>query len=105
MWPLDTLAAADWLGRVPQPGRLEQDTPPSHASAGVEGAAERRIRFLELLIQHDYERSHPEDTFDDLKRRARFSKEDKGVLRDWHALAERRERTPIAGAAAAIAAE
>ncbi|MDI3469971.1 MAG: hypothetical protein OJF62_002034 [Pseudolabrys sp.] len=34
-----------------------------------------------------YDRCHPDDTFEDLKRRARFSKEDKGVLRDWMALA------------------
>jgi hypothetical protein len=40
----------------------------------------------EALVRHDYERCHPEDTFEDLKRRARFTKEDKGLLRDWLAL-------------------
>lgn len=40
-----------------------------------------------LLIRQHYDRCHPDDTFEDLKRRARFSKEDKGVLRDWMALA------------------
>lgn len=38
-------------------------------------------------IRQHYDRCHPDDTFEDLKRRARFSKEDKGVLRDWMALA------------------
>ena len=34
-------------------------------------------------IRAEYERLHPDDNFDDLKRRARFSKEDKGLLREW----------------------
>jgi hypothetical protein len=42
---------------------------------------------LESLIRSDYERCHPGDTWEDLKRRARFSKEDKGLLRDWMTLA------------------
>jgi hypothetical protein len=42
---------------------------------------------LESLIRRDYERCHPGDTFDDLKRRAAFSKEDRGLLRDWMAIA------------------
>jgi hypothetical protein len=40
-------------------------------------------------IRLAYERCHPEDSFDDLKHRARFSKEAKGLLRDWLALADR----------------
>jgi hypothetical protein len=47
---------------------------------------------LESLIRADYERCHPDDTFEDLKRRARFTKEDKGFLRDWMALAAERMR-------------
>ncbi len=43
---------------------------------------------LEALVRADYEKYHPDDGFDDLQRRARFSKEDKGLLRDWLALAE-----------------
>ncbi|HEY9055844.1 MAG TPA: hypothetical protein VIN77_01720 [Aurantimonas sp.] len=45
---------------------------------------------LEALVRADYERCRPDDSFEDLKRRARFSKEDKGLLRDWLALAEQR---------------
>jgi hypothetical protein len=47
---------------------------------------------LEALVRDHYERCHPDDTFADLKRRARFAKEDKGLLADWMALAERRAR-------------
>jgi hypothetical protein len=38
---------------------------------------------IEATARADYERCHPDDTFDDLKRRARFSKEDRGLLDDW----------------------
>jgi len=41
----------------------------------------------ESLARAAYDRCHPHDSFDDLKRRARFSKEDQGLLRDWMALA------------------
>ena len=44
----------------------------------------------EALVRADYERCHPEETFDDLKHRARFSKEDCGLLCDWMTLAARR---------------
>jgi hypothetical protein len=46
--------------------------------------------YLESLIREDYERCHPGDTLNDLKRRASFSKEDKGLLRDWMAVARTR---------------
>jgi hypothetical protein len=48
--------------------------------------------YLESLIREDYERCHPGDTLNDLKRRASFSKEDKGLLRDWMAVARTRAR-------------
>jgi len=48
------------------------------------------IEALETLIRADYERCHPDDTFDDLRRRARFAKEDKGLLADWMAVAAAR---------------
>lgn len=38
---------------------------------------------IERAICRDYERSYPGDTFENLKVRACFSKEDKGLLRDW----------------------
>lgn len=37
----------------------------------------------ELSIRGEYERLHPDDSFDDFKRPARFSREDKGLLRKW----------------------
>ncbi len=45
---------------------------------------------LEVLIRDDYARSRPGDTLEDLKRRARFSKGDAGLLRDWLEVARRR---------------
>jgi hypothetical protein len=48
---------------------------------------------LEPLIRQDYERCHPGDTLDDLKRRAAFSKEDRGLLRDWMAIAAAYRKT------------
>jgi hypothetical protein len=47
---------------------------------------------LESLVRPDYERCHPDETWEDLKRRAAFTREDKGLLRDWMALASRRAR-------------
>jgi hypothetical protein len=47
---------------------------------------------LESLVSHDYDRCHPGDSFADLKRRARFTKEDKGLLADWLDLASRRRQ-------------
>ena len=48
------------------------------------------------LAQIEYERCHPEDSFEDLKRRARFSKEDKGLLREWFEVAEGLDRALVA---------
>jgi hypothetical protein len=53
---------------------------------GADGGRE----YLESLIRADFERCHPDQTLDDIKRRARFSEEDRGLLRDWMALAARR---------------
>jgi hypothetical protein len=50
-------------------------------------ASQQEQIYLELLIRDDYERCHPGDTLDDLNRRAAFSKEDRGLLRDWMAIA------------------
>jgi hypothetical protein len=54
--------------------------------------------YLESLIREDFERCHPGESLEDLKRRASFSKEDRGLLRDWMAVAAAR-------AAAACAAK
>lgn len=53
-------------------------------------ADEREWAYHASLIRTDYERCHPEDTFEALLHRARFSKEDQGLLHDWMAVAAQR---------------
>jgi hypothetical protein len=53
-------------------------------------ADEHEWAYHEFLIRADYDQCHPGETFDDLKYRARFSKEDQGLLSEWMALAARR---------------
>ena len=53
-------------------------------------ASEEERGYLESLIREEYERCHPGETLEDLKRRASFSKEDRGLLRDWMAVAAAR---------------
>jgi hypothetical protein len=53
--------------------------------------------YLESLVREDFERCHPGETLEDLKRRASFSKEDRGLLRDWMAVVA--ARAEAAGAA------
>lgn len=53
-----------------------------------------QIEEIEAVARAAYERCHPDDTFEDLKRRSRFNKEDRGLLRDWLAFAEARMRIP-----------
>jgi len=53
-------------------------------------ANETERAYLEALIREDFERCHPGETLDDVRRRAAFSKEDKGLLRDWMAVAAAR---------------
>ncbi len=50
-------------------------------------ADETERAFLESLIREDFERCHPGETLQDIERRAAFSREDKGLLRDWMAIA------------------
>ena len=57
---------------------------------GLHPSDEEKRFDLESLIREDFERCHPDDTFEDLKKRASFSKEDKGLLRDWMAIAAHR---------------
>lgn len=56
----------------------------------VAAADDGEREYLESLIRADYERCHPGETLEDLKRRARFSKTDKGLLRDWMGVAATR---------------
>jgi hypothetical protein len=60
---------------------------------------------LESLIRDAFERSHPDETLDDIKRRAVFSKEDRGLLRDWMAVAAAEAAARKHNAATLIAAE
>ena len=51
---------------------------------------EREWAYHESLIRADYERCHPDHAFEDLKNSAKFSKENKGLLREWMAVAAQR---------------
>lgn len=46
-----------------------------------------KIGEIEEIARAAYDACHRGDTFDDLKRRAAFSKEDRGLLREWLAAA------------------
>lgn len=46
-------------------------------------------QILEMHVRDAYERCHPGETFQDLKTRARFSEEDRGLLSDWITFAGR----------------
>lgn len=61
--------------------------------------------YLESLVRDDYALCHPNETLEDLKRRASFSKEDKGLYRDWLAVAARRADTLSARTPFSVAAE
>jgi hypothetical protein len=74
----------------------------SHDFVRPADAAERA--YLESLIRADYERGHPGETFDDMKRRRSFSKEDKGLYRDWMAIAATRAEAARAAKPNLIAA-
>lgn len=55
---------------------------------------EERAR-LETLAAEEYDRCHPDDSFEALMRRARFSKEDQGLLKDWLAAAAARQQAVL----------
>jgi hypothetical protein len=63
---------------------------PTNFYYGLRPTSEEERAYLETLIREDFERCHPGETLEDLKRRASFSKEDRGLLRDWMAIAARR---------------
>ena len=74
----------------------------SHHHVNPPNEAERI--HLESLIREDFERCHPGEALDDVKRRASFSKEDKGLLRDWMAVAATRAAAGRAAISPALAA-
>ncbi len=55
---------------------------PSSSHEVARPAHEAERADLESLVREDYARCHPGETLDDMKRRAAFSKEDKGLYRD-----------------------
>jgi hypothetical protein len=61
--------------------------------------------YLEQSIRANFARRHPDETLEDIKRRACFSKEDKGLLCDWTAIAAIRVATDRIETAFAVAAE
>lgn len=61
----------------------------------VRPASEEERAFLESLIREDFARCHPGETLEEVRRRAAFSKEDRGLLRDWMAVAVNRARLAI----------
>ena len=63
---------------------------PTFSDYGLHPSGEEEQTYLESLIREDFERCHPEETLEDVKRRASFSKEDRGLLRDWMAVAVKR---------------
>jgi len=60
--------------------------------------------YLESLVRDDYDRCHPGETFDDMRRRASFSREDRGLYRDWLSVAAARAAA-LSTAESLIAAE
>lgn len=74
----------------------------SHLHANPASEAERA--YLESFIREDFQRCHPDETLDDVKRRATFSEEDKGLLRDWMAVAATRAASDGAGVPPTLAA-
>jgi len=63
---------------------------PTDPYRNLQPAGEEERAYLESLIREEFERCHPGETLDDIKRRASFSKEDRGLLRDWMAIAVKR---------------
>jgi hypothetical protein len=49
-----------------------------------------RQQPIEEIARASSDACHPQDSFDDLKRRAAFSKEDRMLLRDWLAAMQAR---------------
>jgi hypothetical protein len=52
---------------------------------------------IDTLARRLYDRCHPDDGFDEMRQRARFAKEDRGLLRDWRAAARSVAQPPESG--------
>jgi hypothetical protein len=75
----------------------------SHDFTRPAGEAERT--YLEALVREDYDRCRVGETFDDMKRRMAFSREDRGLYRDWMAIAVARAEAERIAEPGLIAAE
>lgn len=71
----------------------------------VRPADDAERAYLESLVREDYDRCRVGETFEDMKRRMPFSREDRGLYRDWMAVAAQRAEALRAAAPALIAAE
>lgn len=60
----------------------------SHDHFRLRSAAERA--YLESLVREDFAACHPGETLEDAKRRAPFSRDDQGLLREWMEVAAAR---------------
>ncbi len=67
----------------------------SHDHFRPRSEAERA--YLESLIREDFAACHPGETLDDIKRRAPFSRDDQGLLREWMEVAAVRAATAEVG--------
>lgn len=77
----------------------------SNALEFIRPATDAERTYLESLIRADYERCHPGETLEDMKQRASFSNEDRGLLRDWMGVAVSRAADAYPAAPLLIAAE
>lgn len=75
----------------------------SHDFARPADEAERAR--LEALVRADYDRCRVGETFDDMKWRMAFSREDRGLYRDWMAIAVARAEAERIAEPVSIAAE
>jgi hypothetical protein len=75
----------------------------SHDFVRPKDDAERA--YLESLVREDYDRRRVGETFDDMKRRMPFSREDRGLYRDWMTVAASRAEARRVAAPVLIAAE
>jgi hypothetical protein len=84
--------------------RLKETAMWTNSHDFIRPANEAERAYLESLVRADYDGSHPDDTFEDMKRRSAFTKEDRGLYRDWIALAAARAEELRAASPQPIAA-
>ena len=77
----------------------------SNSHHHVRPDTEAEWRALESLIREDFALCHPGETLEDVRRRAAFSREDKGLLRDWMVVSAGRAAARRAGVRRLQAAE